>query len=159
MVRRTEPIESLLGELGRAQRESAFSSDSERYPWRMDEPVAESRSHRHFGWARVAVPLAAAAAVAVLFVGPSLFETNGVHEMSELTVPSVVSNPMDVSAEMPAVDDSAATTAEAVDCDYNGDGRIDGQDIQAFLDRATAGADGDLELETEFLQRCLLGSD
>ncbi|MFH1419968.1 MAG: hypothetical protein ABII12_16970 [Planctomycetota bacterium] len=155
MTPQTDPMETLLETLGKARRDGAFSSDAAQYPWQADQAKVISVAHRRLAWVRVAVPLAAAAAVAVLFVGPSLFETPAVEELAETIHTSVLPVHPEVLAEAP---DQSPTTAETVDCDYNGDGRVDGRDIQAFLSRVQEDAAGDLEIESEFLRRCLLSN-
>jgi hypothetical protein len=148
---KNDQLERILTLLGEADRDGAFSGGGDRYPWRAAEPEATSLSHRRFAWARVAVPLAAAAAVAVLFVGPSLWSPQVVHEVAE--------NSLDTDGILkpvqPAVPVAVATTREGGDCDYNGDGHVDGKDIQAFV-TSLKDVGGDPMLEAEYLRRCLL---
>jgi len=105
---------------------------------------------------RVAVPLAAAAAIAVLFVGPSLMNPKQVREIAgnlPVAMPS--------QAETILVDaGTAPTTVHSDECDYNGDGVVDGRDIQGLLNFVNLHKDsvGDPQLEVERLQRCLLRS-
>ena len=148
----TDPIENLLTELGGAHQEGVFSSTTKRYPWRAVEPEAAGLTHRRLAWVRVGVPLAAAAAVAVLFVGPNLFDAGAVREIAEDLPVTVLSEKPETLADAEAV----VTTAETVECDYNGDGEIDGRDIQAFLDRSRD-TGGEQDLEAAFFQQCLLG--
>jgi hypothetical protein len=147
-------MEAMLETLGMAQRDGIFSVCATRYPWQaVGEDQAHSRPHRRLNWMRVAIPLAAAAAVAVLFVWPSLFENTAVNEIA-VNIPATV---MPAQPEALAEAQPVATSpARAVDCDYNGDGQIDGRDIQAFIDRVQE-AGGSLDLEKDYLQRCLLG--
>ncbi|MBN1425588.1 hypothetical protein JXA88_13620 [Candidatus Fermentibacteria bacterium] len=151
MSRQTDNMKHVLAKLGEAHREGVFSGDATRYPWRTAEPEASCLTHRRFAWARVAAPLAAAAAVAVLFVGPSLWGPRAVHKVAENGPGSDTL----VKPESPAVVEPVPTTAESVSCDYNGDGQVDGRDIQAFWD-SRRGTDGDMRLLKEELQRCLL---
>ncbi len=153
MTPQTDPMNTLLETLGKARRDGAFSADPTPYPWQVEQAKVISVARRRLAWVRVAVPLAAAAAVAVLFVGPSLFETPAVEDLAGAIHTTALPVHPEVLAEAP---DQSPTTAETVDCDYNGDGRVDGRDIQAFLSRVQEDAAGDLELESEFLQRCLL---
>lgn len=148
----TSQMERMLNLLGKAHREGAFSGDAARYPWRTAEPEVASLTPRRFAWARVAVPLAAAAAVAVLFLGPPLWTPQAVNEVAEGTLDT--GNIL--KPDQPVVVQPVAETAEAVDCDYNGDGQVDGRDIQAFVD-SLKDTSGDPNLEVEYLQRCLLG--
>lgn len=150
-----DKMEHLLAELGRAARDGAFEASATMYPWRTAEPEAPRFTHRRFAWVRVAVPLAAAAAVAVLFVGPSLRSPEVVREVAENVAATDSST---AKPEQPAaVEDAVPTTDETLDCDYNGDGRVDGNDIQAFVN-LLRNTKGDPILEAEHLQRCLLGS-
>ncbi len=141
-----DDIQGWLVQLGKAHREVAFSSDAARYPWQTAELQANRPTHRRFAWVRVAVPLAAAAAVAVLFVVPSVFT-------GQAAEPSV-----DVVAEAVTPEGPKATIAVAGgltapcddyrgDGDYNGDGVVDGRDIQAHMD-CVRRSGGDVGLET-----------
>jgi hypothetical protein len=154
MSPQTDPMETMLATLGLAQRDGAFSCAAARYPWQSDGGnEAVSRRHRRLNWVGVAIPLAAAAAVAVLFVGPSLFDSKTVHQIARNIPATVMPSQPEVLAE---VQPAATSSAEAADCDYNGDGVIDGRDIQAFVDRLQQ-TGGDPDLQREYLQRCLLG--
>jgi len=148
-------MESLLGTLGEARRDGAFSSVDGRYPWQASQPEAKRFTRRRLAWARVVMPLTAAAAVAVVFVGPSLFETPAVHEIAEMPAVVLPDQP-EAFADAVAVTTSTADIA-AFECDYNDDGQVDGRDIQAFVDRVRD-AGLDLDLEREYFQRCLLGN-
>ncbi len=150
----TRQMEHMLAALGKAHREGAFTREATPCPWRAAEPEVTGLTHRRFRWASVAVPLAAAAAIAVLFVGPSLWSPRAVHEVAEK---NLANDPLAKPAEVPAAVEAVTTTPEDVDCDYNGDGRVDGRDIQALVNKLRD-ADGDPILEAEQLQRCLLGN-
>lgn len=144
-------MENLLVTLGQARREGAFSTSSA-CPWKAAASHRSERSAGRFGWARIAVPLAAAAAVAVLFVAPNLRNSRQSQTASNspISLPSETANQLADAGQPQA---SAAT----FDCDYNGDGVIDGRDIQAFVDRLKD-IHGDPRMQAEFLQRCLLGN-
>jgi hypothetical protein len=146
-------METALSMLGKAQREGAFRGAGSRYPWEAAGGEVIGLRRRRFDWIRVAIPLAAAAAIGVLFVGPSLFETPAVDEIARSIPTSVLPDQPEAFAEAQPV---VATSAQTIDCDYNGDGQIDGRDIQAFVDRVQS-TGGDLKLESDYLQRCLLG--
>lgn len=157
MTPQTDQMEQMLATLGKAHRQAAFSDDATRYPWRTTAPEAVGPTRRRFAWANVAVPLAAAAAVAVLFVGPSLWSPRALHDVAENTL---TVEPSVKPAEAPAIVEPAGTTtgkavAEADDCDFNGDGEINGKDIQAFVS-SLDDTNGDTILEAQYLQRCLL---
>ena len=142
-----DDIQGLLVQLGKAHREGAFSSDAARYPWRTAELQANRPTHRRFAWVRVAAPLAAAAAVAVLFVVPSLF-TGPVAEPNVDVVADAVT-PEEPQATITVADGST------VPCDYNKDGEVNGRDIQAYVDWVQRRG-GDVGLETARFSDCLL---
>ena len=148
-------LDSLLAQLGQAHRDGALASPAKAYPWRADRRSTASRSAARAGhrWVRVAIPLAAAAAVAVLFVFPSTFGTRPDSELAQDGLAGV--NPE--TANLFADAEPAATQGRSPDCDYNSDGVIDGRDIQALVDRLRD-SDEDPALKAEKLQRCLLGS-
>lgn len=147
-------LDSLLAQLGQAHRDGALAASAKAYPWLADRRSTASRSAARAGhrWVRVAIPLAAAAAVAVLFVFPSLLGTRSVNETARNGLAGV--NP---ETNTFADAEPAATQGRSPDCDYNGDGVIDGRDIQALVDRLRD-SDEDPALKAEKLQRCLLGS-
>lgn len=151
MSQRTDNLEQLLAKLGRAHQHGLFEAEVGKYPWHTADRDGSHLTIRRLAWARVAVPLAAAAAVVVLFVGPSLWNSTVTHEVA-------MNTPATDLAEQPihpVVAESAPTPVAAETCDYNGDGVIDGKDIQALVDRLQD-FDGDPILEAEYLQRCLL---
>ncbi len=118
-----DDIQGPLVQLGKAHREAAFSSDATRYPWRTAELQANRPTHRRFAWVRVAAPLAAAAAVAVLFVVPSLF-TGPVAEPNVDVVAEAVT-PEEPQATIKVARGSAAPCDDYKDDgDYNGDGVV-----------------------------------
>jgi len=148
-------MESLLAMLGEAHQSGAFAGDAARYPWRAQAVAAQSRGHRRHSWFWVGAPLAAAAAVAVLFVGPNLFSGSA----TQLVVQNVPSEFLPVQPELHA--DNAAAPKATLECDFNGDGKVDGQDIQALVDRSRTVAEdpdavAELIRDAEQLQRCAL---
>ncbi len=150
MSDRHDDIQGWLTVLGQARRDGACTSDANRYPWRTAELEASRPALRRFAWVRVAAPLAAAAIVAVLFVVPALLRTPTSSQVAEA--------PANVTPEgspKAALADASETVAD--DCDFNHDGVVDGRDIKAFVERKLQGSDEDIRLETERLQRCLLG--
>src|ERR1043166_4630349 len=148
---RNHDLETLLGTLGQARRDGAFSKATA-CPGQTAASKASERSARHLGWLGVAGGLAAAAAVAVFFVGPNLRNSRQSQTAlnSPISLPSETANQL---ADAGKPQESAAT----FNCDYNGDGVIDGRDIQAFMDRLKD-VHGDPRLQAEYLQRCLLGN-
>lgn len=146
-------LEGMLATLGEARLGGAFLADAAPKPWQGVRTQVYSLSARRFAWLRVAAPLAAAAAVAIVFVGPSLLGTRTVQDMAGNSLVALGPHQPDVVADAGSI----ATTAQAPDCDYNSDGVVDGRDIQAFVNRLQA-AGGNPDLQSEYLQRCLLGS-
>ena|SRR5438105_15618802 len=150
-------MEGWLAELGKARSNGAFSSTAGRYPWRKPEPKVIHLLHRRLAWARVAASFAVAAGVAVLFVAPSFFHRPGLNSI----IPSVAGNPTPENAKIGPIA-AAPVSPVAVLCgDYNGDGVVDGRDIQAFEDRMIRGGGGtpdDLAKSVEEFRVCLLGS-
>src|SRR5262249_29654629 len=111
-----------LKELGQAHQAGAFQSGS-RYPWQTAQPVATARTPRRVAWVRVAGPLAAAAVVGFVFVWPSSFTTSSRLHLADRTPATVA--PQDVSNPVMAT----STRANVIDCDFNGDGVVNGEDI------------------------------
>jgi len=149
-------MEGWLKELGKARSQGAFVASSGRFPWQKPEPKVLHFLHRRLAWARVAATFAAAAGVAVLFVGPSFIHTHGV---APATPGIVYPLTPERSEEGPAV---PANLAVRVDCDFNGDGVVDGLDIQPLTDqvsvrRSQGDVDGSAELSAKFLA-CVLRS-
>ena len=150
MMSKLDPIlEQLLGEVGQARKAGVFSSSFAAFPW---QTKAQKQVVR-FRAMRVAIPVAAAAAVAVLFLGPTLFKPKATNQVADSSSAARLSVQPTVAPHFDAV----PSTARSGDCDYNGDGVIDGRDIQAFVDRLGTIA-GNPRLEAEHLQQCLLGT-
>jgi hypothetical protein len=142
-------LEQLLGEVGQARKAGVFSTATSALPWQSPAPKQVIR----FKTIRVAIPVAAAAAVAVLFVGPTLLKPKATNQVADSSSAARLSLQPTVAPQF----DAFPSTARSGDCDYNGDGVIDGRDIQAFIDRLGTIA-GNPRLEAEHLQRCLLGT-
>ncbi len=149
---RTDNMERLLATLGEAHQDGAFNSRAAGYPWQAERPVAQSHKHSRFAWAWIGGPLAAAAAVAVLFVGPDLFPTRVSDGISETVQTNLLPERLEALAEV-----TPATTSESSnDCrDYNGDGVVNGADIQGYVEyhRDIGGSPEELQA---FISRCLL---
>ncbi|MBI5764175.1 MAG: hypothetical protein HZA51_11675 [Planctomycetes bacterium] len=146
-------LDALLATMGEAHRDGVFAARPACYPWKSAAARRADRQERRFGWVRVAIPLAAAAAVAVAFVAPGLTNKGRVQPIAgnlNVNLPSESANQMADAEKSP-------TSAATFDCDYNGDGTIDGRDIQAFVERLNE-MHGDPGRQAEYLQRCLLGS-
>ena len=148
-------MEGWLKELGQARSQGAFEGSSGLFPWQKPEPKVLNFLHRRLAWARVAATFAAAAGVAVLFVGPSFIHHQGVTPVAPTVANSLTP---ERSGEGHAV---PANLAVRVECDFNGDGVADGRDIQPLVDQLSRGShgngDGSAELPPNFMS-CLLGS-
>lgn len=155
MELRRDNMESLLAMLGEAHQVGVFSDRAARNPWRAEVTATQSRGHKRHSWLWVGGPLTAAAAVVVLFVGPALFSGRD----SNVAL-NVTNDILPVQPELHA-DAVVNPGTEVLDCDFNGDGKIDGLDIQAAIDFRQQIA-GDPEAEQEFLRkvqqlsRCML---
>src|SRR5262245_54112011 len=129
---RIDPLETLLGRLGQAHRDGAFADSVGAYPWQtIKSPAFKARSARRLAWVRVAAPLAAAAAVAVLFVGKDLFHQPVASEIAKV-VPAVSAKSTSLLVDaQPSTSVKAESPAQTqkVNCDFNGDGVINGEDI------------------------------
>lgn len=148
-------MEGWLKELGQARSQGAFAVSSGRFPWQKPEPKVLNFLHRRLAWARVAATFAAAAGVAVLFVGPSFIPSHGVTPVTPGVVASLTPERSEEGHAVPA------NLTVGVGCDFNGDGVVDGRDIQAFADRVNRGSFDDSETvakATEEIRICLLGS-
>ncbi len=149
---RKDNLESLLATLGEAHQAGAFKGDAARYPWQLDRVEAQSPGHTRFAWFWVGAPLAAAAAVAILFVGPHFFSQQAARKIAM----TVQNNLQPVQPEL-HVAEAVPTSRSSINCrDYNGDGVVDGGDIQGFVDHLRD-TGGDPQAKEEFIQRCLLG--
>ena len=157
MASQNAKIESMLETLGKAHEDGIFAA-SPSFPWTSPSPRLKVTGldprQRSLRWLRVAAPLAAAAAVAVVFVLPNLSSSrNTVSQTNQLVQ---LSTPTVHVAEL-ATAAKSTESAPTDECDYNGDGRVDGADIQAFMRLRMEGANRNPQLEAEVLQRCLLG--
>ncbi len=135
-----DSIDNLLSELGEARSAGVFPVESSAvpnvFPWQTQRTSVQVRSVR---WLRVAVPLAAAATLAFAFVG-SGFRRN---------VGNVSPDPKSIATTL-----VAQGSSDPDDC--NGDGRINGADIDCFVRQHTA-LSGSSELQTGDFTRRLLG--
>ena len=131
---RQNKMESLLATLGDAREAGVFTSEATRYPWRTEAVAIQNRGRRRSSWFWVGGPVAAAAAVAVLFVGPNLFPGQASSDVA-LNGSNLISP---VQPELHADAASPNSSPEVWDCDFNGDGVVNGLDIQALADRRTS---------------------
>ena len=151
MSPRTDNLERLLVTLGEAHQNGAFSSAAARFPWQAEAQHEVQNIVRHRSrWIWVGAPLAAAAAVAVLFVGNAFFPSQS-DDLSRIIATNA----------KPGQPELADAGEAACQGDYNGDGFVDGRDIQALSDRLQNGElDSDqrrhLLAQADELTRCLL---
>jgi len=130
-----------LNELGAARAAGVFpATDSAptSFPW---QTKPATLAHRGLRWVRLAVPIAAAAALAFVFVGPGIGRKNAVNltpDASSTATTALV----------------AANGVRADDC--NGDGVVNGLDIECYV-RHHAVESRAPELQTEAFTRRLLG--
>ncbi len=148
-------MEGWLTELGKARSQGAFANSSGPFPWQKTEPKVLSFLHRRLAWARVAATFAAAAGVAVLFVGPSFIFHHGATPVASTVVTPLTPERSGEGQVVPA------NQIVRVECDYNGDGVFNGLDIQPLVDQLSRGShengSGSAELPPNFMS-CLLGS-
>lgn len=135
-----DSIDNLLSELGEARSAGVFPVESSAgpnvFPWQTQQTSVQVRSVR---WLRVAVPLAAAATLAFAFVGSGFRRNAG----------NVNPDPKSIATTL-----VAQGSSDPDDC--NGDGRINGADIDCFVRQHTA-LSGSSELQTGDFTRRLLG--
>jgi len=122
MTTRNGNLESLLVTLGDARQAGAFDSATTSYPWQATTVSAQSPKQSWQARFWKVVPLAAAAAVAVLFVGPSWAPEGG---------NSLVQNTNDAV--------TGPETRNVIEGDFNGDGVRNGKDIQAMIEMVRTG--------------------
>lgn len=134
-------LESLLNELGAARSAGVIptaASAPASFPWQT-RPAA--LTHRGLRWVRLAVPIAAAATLAFVFVGLGNGRKNSADLASGTSAPATT---VLVSA----------SGGKAEDC--NGDGVVNGLDIECYV-RHHAEQSRAPELQTEAFTRRLLG--
>lgn len=135
-----KPLHDWLAELGAARSAGAFAPRGAVQPWKQTRVPAHYRGIR---WLQTAVPLAAAAAIAVAFLVPRL---GHVH-------------PMQVAGHAVSVPSSTAvadSTSNSIEGDCNGDGLVNGDDIMCFVRQHTDEGKASA-LQTDELTRRLLG--
>ena len=149
-------LESLLTRLGEARSAGAFANTASAYPWAGERkrtatsviPAAWVR------WARLAAPVAAVIVAAVVF-GSTSFKSKAVPRTADHNSATTILTHMPTVAHQQA--SAAPATQRSGGCDYNGDGVVDGRDIQAFITNLGS-MSGDLRPAVEQFQQCLLAS-
>ncbi len=152
MDRPTDSLERLLVTLGEARQNGAFCGVAARYPWQRGQATAQSPRRRRFSWYWLGAPAAAAAAVAVVVVGLDSFSRQAMDPIASNVETALVPQ----HPEVLVVADSAPSTDVLDDCDYNGDGRVDGRDIQAFVQHRRQTAEESSPADAERFLRCLV---
>lgn len=148
MAIQTNNLDHLLATLGEARQNGAFSGGADGYPWQAKSAATQSRPQTKHARLWKVGPLAAAAAVAVLFVVPKFGSEGGSPIVSE-NVKAVD------STERPETLTPATSTPDAnLDCDFDGDGVVNGLEIQRLIERMRNG-EATVD-QAEALTRCLL---
>jgi hypothetical protein len=147
----TRNLESLLNELGAARAAGVFPTADAApasFPWQTQSAQTQSAqtrpaklTHRGLRWVRLAIPVAAAAALAFIFVGPGTSRKDLAHLTADAPTPVTTAF-------------VSANGARANDC--NGDGVVNGLDIECYV-RHHAEESRAPELQTEAFTRRLLG--
>jgi len=122
MTTRNSNLESLLVTLGDARQAGAFDSATTSYPWQATTVSAQSPKQSWQARFWKVVPLAAAAAVAVLFVEPSWAPEGG---------NSLVQNTNDAV--------TGPETRNVIEGDFNGDGVVNSTDMQGYIEALKSG--------------------
>lgn len=138
----TNRLESLLTDLGAARAAGVIPASNRTAPGRFPWETAPASAARGLKWARLAVPMAAAAMLAIVFVGPSLRHRS--------SMPPVAVHDAGMIA-------TTVANHDAVNADCNGDGRVNGDDIQCYISQQAAPS-GSAGLQPEELTRRLLGT-
>lgn len=148
MAFQTDSMDHLLATLGEARQNGAFAGAAAGYPWEARTAVkAQSLTEaRHSRLWKVG-PLAAAAAVAVLFVMPKWGSQDGSPIMTDNVR-------VTDSTERPETLAPSATGPEKLDCDFDGDGVVNGLEIQHLIEKIRS---GEATIgQADELARCLL---
>lgn len=141
-------IQSLLQELGKAHKDGAFAVSSSAVPWKSPAPRSVRRTGGILHWSLRTVPLAAAAAVALMVARPSWFRSADLPELADGTPPVVPAG--EAHAIIPVPED------DCVRFDFNGDGVANGHDVQGFIDGIATGRVSPQEAER--FAHCIVGA-
>lgn len=133
MALRMDNMDNLLATLGEARQNGAFAGGVAGYPWQAETSVAQKSPKSWHARLWKVGPLAAAAAVAILFVGPNLVSKDGSPIVSE----NVVAREDSGRPETPAP--ASSNQAGKLKFDYNGDGVVNGLDAQALSEKVLSG--------------------
>lgn len=129
----TNNMEHLLATLGEARQNGAFAGGAAGYPWQARAAATQSSPKSWQARLWKVGPLAAAAAVAVLFVGPRFASWDGSPIVSDNVAIDVNSGRPETSAS------ELLPTAVRLKGDYNEDGVVNGLDAQALMEKIRAG--------------------
>jgi len=147
---RTDNMEHLLATLGEARQNGAFADQAAGYPWQAKVTATQSSPKSWQARLWKVGPLAAAAAVAVLFVTPHWFSRDGGPIVSD----NVVIDGNSGRPETPASETSAP--ADKLKFDFNGDGVVNSLDSQPLMDLLERGEASMSDLD-EFKDQLLRG--
>ncbi|MCB9852968.1 MAG: hypothetical protein H6819_07720 [Phycisphaerales bacterium] len=129
----TNNMEHLLATLGEARQNGAFAGGAAGYPWQARAAATQSSPKSWQARLWKVGPLAAAAAVAVLFVGPKFASEDGSPIVSDnVAIKDSSGRPETSSSESPS-------TAAKLKGDYNEDGVVNGLDAQALIEKLNRG--------------------
>ncbi len=137
MTTRNGNLESLLVTLGDARQAGAFDGATTSYPWQATTVSAQSPKQSWQARLWKVVPLAAAAAVAVLFVGPSWAPEGSGSPIVQNTIDSV----------------TGPETCKTIEGDFNGDGVKNGKDIPVMIEMMR---NGEITMSPDEYARALL---
>ena len=137
-----DPIDIFLNELGEARSAGVFQDTTAEtaFPWQARQSSVGLRGLR---WLRVALPLAVAATLAFAFVGSSFRRSVNPADSGTKSVSTSLSNALVANGQ-----------SDPNDC--NGDGVVNGEDIECFISHHSA-ENRASALQTEAFTRRLLG--
>lgn len=160
MSRPTPTLEAWLTELGQARAQGTFTvaRTGRNLPWKAAQPTARRVSIQRF-----ASRIAAAACVGLVLVGIWRMESRWTTPQPASPTPTLSlasRDATDATTITPTTDSTsiAATRVESLPGDYNGDGRVDGEDIQVYLNRQAQKPKSEGSKDASDFARKLLGS-
>lgn len=146
----TNNMDHLLATLGEARQNGAFAGGAAGYPWQAKAAATQSSPKSWQARLWKVGPLAAAAAVAVLFVGPRFASEDG----SPIVSDNVAIEDNSGRPETPASESSAP--AEKLRFDYNGDGVVNSLDNSALIELIRRG-EATMDQSDELIHHLLNG--
>jgi len=156
MRRETPDLEALLTELGAARAEGVFERTGRgSLPWRTNRPISGRQAASPRSWRRAMTGLAAAAVLGFALVGIWRLESFW------SAGPQLAQNPDSTalaSRDVAPAMNADSSQAPVLPVDFNGDGVVDGDDIQGFVNsqETSSGSIGSRDA-SDVLARRLLG--